>query len=193
MPRKPLNNLIVLPIEKGIPIPEVDAMPKWRREAKYRIPLRMLEVNDSVFIPDAKHPPLREMHFLKKKFGRSYVYRTQRTEEGVAFGVRVWRVEPSPNQLIDPEAKKRDEMEKIKQNKKENEEQESHKRKHPISVRKVKNTEKEITLKARGLEKEPDWMKPKKRNCLWCGLPFESNSAGDRYHPNCRSSARNAG
>lgn len=172
MTRKVPEKLILLPIEKGIPIPEVESVPRWKKKAKYSIPLRMLEIGDSIFIPDAKYAPLREMHFLKKKFGRNYVYRTQRTEEGVAYGIRVWRIEPNPNNPIDPEARKRDEMEKIKQN---------------------KENKKEVTLRARGLEKESSWMKPKKRNCLWCGVPFESNNAGDRYHPNCRASARNAG
>jgi hypothetical protein len=43
------------------------------------------------------------------------------------------------------------------------------------------------------LKKEDDRKKPRTRNCLWCGLPFESKNAGDRYHQNCRDNARRAG
>ena len=43
------------------------------------------------------------------------------------------------------------------------------------------------------LKKEDDRKKFKMRNCLWCGLPFESKNAGDRYHQNCRDNARRAG
>lgn len=43
------------------------------------------------------------------------------------------------------------------------------------------------------LKKEDDRKKLKIRNCLWCGLPFESKNAGDRYHQNCRDNARRAG
>jgi hypothetical protein len=86
------DKLIVLKVEKGIPIPEVVRNPKWSRKAKYRIGLERLEIGDSVFIPESSQPPQTQMHDLKMRFGRLFTYRIVKDEDGIPSGVRIWRV-----------------------------------------------------------------------------------------------------
>ena len=68
-----------------------------------------------------------------------------------------------------------------------------HKRSLAVMVRRVGKGQEEITLMARGISEKPEWMKAKKRICLWCGKEFNSNNAGDRYHPECRLNAARVG
>jgi len=86
------KNLIVLEIEKGIPIPKVNRTPAFRRKPKYRIGLDRLEVGDSVFIPESRQPPQREMHNIKMRLGWLYTFRIIKDDSGNVEGVRVWRV-----------------------------------------------------------------------------------------------------
>jgi hypothetical protein len=65
----------------------------------------------------------------------------------------------------------------------------AHARMHVAMVRKVRPTEESLTLAARGLDEKPSWMKPKIRNCLWCGESMKSDNAGDRFHPRCRGAS----
>lgn len=89
---KKKTKLILLPIEKGIPIPEVSRKPAWRRPTRHKIDLPRLEVGDSVFIPGATQPPQREMHHLKMREGRLFSFRIIKDDEGNLQGVRVWRI-----------------------------------------------------------------------------------------------------
>jgi len=83
--------LELLPIEKGIPIPDVNNMPKYRKPAKYAIGLDRLEVGDSVYYTHSDWPPSREMHDLKMRYGRLFAYRRYRSDAGKSIGIRVWR------------------------------------------------------------------------------------------------------
>ena len=179
MGRERNSSLILLPVEKGIPIPPVEKFPKWRRPIKYKISIKRLFIGDSVFIPESDQPPQAEMSLLRRKLGRNHVYRKVKSEDGVVLGIRVWRVEDNPGHLITPEAKRKNEMEELKQKKKDEIEQQA-----ALLDKEPQPPE---------LKKEDDRKKPKMRNCLWCGLPFESKNAGDRYHQNCRDNARRAG
>lgn len=175
---KKSSPLILLPIEKGVPIPEAETAPSFRRKATYRIAIERLFVGDSIFIPEAKQPPQHEIVFLKQRFGRNFIYRTVKDEEGNIVGVRVWRVAARPDQIIDPEVKKRNEIEEAKQRKKDESTQ-------GIAPQAVDSEPVE-------LKRELDRGKITIRTCLKCGKPFESESIGDRYHRNCRVSVRNA-
>ena len=56
-----------------------------------------------------------------------------------------------------------------------------------VQIRRLRETESEAVMGARGWEKIPDWYKPKTRKCLWCDKDIENaETAGERYHPNCR-------
>ena len=116
MGRERNSSLILLPVEKGIPIPPVEKFPKWRRPIKYKISIKRLFIGDSVFIPESDQPPQAEMSLLRRKLGRNHVYRKVKSEDGVVLGIRVWRVEDNPGHLITPEAKRKNEMEELKQN-----------------------------------------------------------------------------
>ena len=119
------------------------------------------------------------MSLLRKKLGRNHVYRKVRSEDGVVLGIRIWRVDDQPDHLVAPEVKRKSKMEETKQ------------------INKIEDAQKnELQADAPmqpELKKEDDRKKPRTRNCLWCGLPFESKNAGDRYHQNCRDNARRAG
>ena len=179
MDREKNNSMILLPVEKGIPIPPVETFPKWRRPIKYKISIKRLFIGDSVFIPESDQPPQAEMSLLRKKLGRNYVYRKVRSEDGVVLGIRIWRIDDKPDHLVAPEVKRKNKMEETKQ------------------IKKIKDAQKnELQAdapKQPELKKEDDRKKSRIRNCLWCGLPFESKNAGDRYHQNCRDNARRAG
>jgi hypothetical protein len=111
MGRKQNSSLILLPVEKGIPIPPVEKFPKWRRPIKYKISIKRLFIGDSVFIPESDQPPQAEMSLLRKKLGRNHVYRKVRSEDGFVLGIRIWRVEDQPDHLLAPEVKTKSKME----------------------------------------------------------------------------------
>jgi hypothetical protein len=89
---KKKQEIILLPIEKGIPLPEVERKPKWRRPIRYKIAIDRLDVGDSVFIPGATQPPQKEMHYLKMRMGRLFSFRVIKDDLGNLEGIRVWRV-----------------------------------------------------------------------------------------------------
>lgn len=83
---------IVLPVDKGVPIPPVDTDPRKRAtDTRYVIGLDRLDVGDSVFIPYARNAPKVQMHDLKMRHGRLFAFRTFRAEDGSVPGIRVWR------------------------------------------------------------------------------------------------------
>lgn len=88
---KKFNHLELLPVEDGIPIPEINRNPRIRRNPQYLYGLERLEVGQSIYIPDALRPPLAAISMAKRKLGRLFVFRMYRNDEGAHIGCRVWR------------------------------------------------------------------------------------------------------
>jgi len=86
------QKLQLLPIEKGIPIPEIDHYPKYRKPARFQYGLRRLEVGDSVFIPGKARVPMRAMSDIKQATGYIFTYRVYHYDDGEQKGCRIWRV-----------------------------------------------------------------------------------------------------
>ena len=83
--------LELLPVEEGIPIPPPNYFPKYRKPPKYLYGLERLEINQSIFIPDARNAPMSAINKCKSRYGRLFNYRLYYDANGSISGCRVWR------------------------------------------------------------------------------------------------------
>ena len=91
-PRYLNPKLQLLPVDKGIPIPEPEYHPMWKPEQKYLYGLERLDVGDSILIPGKGRIPTKNLSDVKRRLGWLFTYRVQKDYNGEQTGIRVWRV-----------------------------------------------------------------------------------------------------
>jgi hypothetical protein len=91
-PHRISNKLLpFLPVETGIPIPEI-VTPSRARPAFARWGLERLKIGESVYMDGVRGHPKKLLYTMKKNHGILFTVRAYRNEDGNVKGIRVWRV-----------------------------------------------------------------------------------------------------